>query len=280
MIAFGDGLTDVGQTGTSYTVNDDTANNWTLQIAAQYGLKLEAASAGGLSYAQGNARIDTSPDAAGNATTPTVKQQIDNFLATHQFQDGDLVMIGAGISDLIVGMVRVNTGAQTDQEYLSAARQAGEAMAAQVHRLSNAGAKNILVVGSYDLSRTPWAKALGQQNLISEASRHFNNGLLVKINDLTRTAAFVDPAYYVNLFEGSSGGYGFSERETPLCTSVDAGPGIGIGTGEVNSAHCTPDTLVADAQTANYLFADKIYLTPAAHRLLGNYAYDRLRVRW
>jgi len=276
LIAFGDGFTDIGQKGSSYTVNDGTANNWTLQIAAHYGLELKAHSAGGLSYAVGNSRIS----AASDADTSSLTQQIDTFLANVPLQSGDLILMGAGISDLIVGMARVNAGEYTAQQYLSDARQAGEAMAGQARRLSDHGAKNILVTGSYDLSRTPWAKALGQQELLSEASRNFNDGLLVNIADLNDTVAFVDPAYYVNLFEGSAGGYGFSNVDTPICTSIDTGAGIGIGPGEVNSALCTPDTLVAEADSERYLFADKIYLTPVAQRQFGNYAYDRLRVRW
>ncbi|WP_406624097.1 SGNH/GDSL hydrolase family protein [Acidovorax sp. SDU_ACID1] len=280
LIAFGDGFTDVGQKGSAYTVNDGSLNNWTLQVASRYGLELKPVSAGGLSYAQGNARVTDTPDAAGDASTPTVAQQIDSFLASRQFLDGDLVMINGGVSDIIAGMARVRSGAQTEEQYLAAARQAGETMAAQVARLSDAGAKHILVTGTYDLSRTPWAKAIDKQTLISQASRNFNDGLLVKISTLNKTVAFVDMAYYVNLFEGSPGGYGFNNGDTPVCTSVDPGPGIGIGAGEVNSALCTPNTLQSGADTERYVFADKVYITPSAHRQLGNYAYDRLRVRW
>ena len=29
-----------------------------------------------------------------------------------------------------------------------------------------------------------------------------------------------------------------------------------------------------------FMFADKVYLSPSAHRQFGNYAYDKLRARW
>jgi len=280
LLAFGDGFTDIGQTGRSYSINDGSANNWTLQIAAHYGLSLQPAATGGLSYAQGNARITATPDAAGDPTTPTLERQIDHFLASRQFEPGDLVLLGAGIADLVAGMARVSSGEHSTEQYLADARQAGEAMAGQVRRLSDSGALNIFVTGSYDLARTPWAKTIQQQELLSQASRNFNDGLLARIADLTQTVAFVDAAYYVNLFEGAAGGYGFSYVDSPACISIDAGQGIGIGAGEVNSALCTPDTLVPGADSERYLFADKIYLTPAAHRQFGNYVYDRLRVRW
>ena len=58
------------------------------------------------------------------------------------------------------------------------------------------------------------------------------------------------------------------------------GDEIGIGAGEVNSALCTTSTLLAGADQNRYLFADTVYLTPAAHRLFGDYAYNQLRERW
>ncbi|WP_404300804.1 SGNH/GDSL hydrolase family protein [Alicycliphilus denitrificans] len=279
-IAFGDGLTDVGQKGASYTVNDGSINNWTLQLASHYGLTLKPVSAGGLSYAQGNARITATPDAAGNASTPTVTQQIDQFLANPQFAKDDVVLISAGASDIIAGMAAVQAGSMTEEQYIAAAGQAGKDLATQVRRLSDAGAKQILVTGSYDLERSPWAKGLGKQALIHQASQRFNDDLKINLEKLGKTVLYVDLAYYVNLFEANPGGYGFSDSSKPVCTSVDAGPGIGIGPGEVNSALCTAATLVADADPGRYVFADKVYLTPAAHRQFGNYAYDQLRRRW
>ena len=279
-IAFGDGLADVGQKGSSYTINDGSINNWMLRISSNYGGTLKPVSAGGLSYAQGNARVTATPDAAGNAATPTVTQQIDQFLAANKFADTDLVMLSAGASDIIAGMAAVQAGTLTEEQYVAAAGKAGQELAAQVRRLSDAGAKHILMTGTYDLSRTPWAKAIKKESLISSASRRFNDDLLVNIVDMGKTVLYVDVAYYVNLFEGSPGGYGFTDSSTPVCTSVDAGPGIGIGAGEVNSALCTTATLLPNANPDRFLFADKVYITPAAHREFGNYAYDRLRNRW
>ena len=71
-IAFGDAYSDIGQKGSRYTVNNDTVNNWTLQLASHYQKTLAPVSTGGLSYAQGNARIAAQPDAAGDATIPTI----------------------------------------------------------------------------------------------------------------------------------------------------------------------------------------------------------------
>ena len=279
-VAFGDANSDVGQKGTRYTVNDGSVNNWTLQVAANYGKPLAAASAGGKSYAVGNARVKIKPDAAGNASTPTITEQIDTFLASGSFGASDVVFLSGGISDVIAGMAAVQAGTQTEAAMVAAARQAGEDMAAQVRRLVAAGAKYVVVTGTYDLSKTPWAKTIGREALLADASSRFNDGLLVGIVDLGANALYVDLAYYVNLYTGVPANYGFNNATTAVCTSVDATNGIGIGAGQVNSALCTASTLMPGASQTSYVFADPVYLTPSAQRQFGTYAYDRLRARW
>ena len=252
-IAFGDAYSDIGQKGSRYTVNNDTVNNWTLQLASHYQKTLAPVSTGGLSYAQGNARIAAQPDAAGDATTPTITAQIDRFLASQTFAPNDIVLLNGGISDLIVGMAAVRAGTLSAADYVAQARQNGKDLAAQILRLVNAGAPHVVVSGSYDLGKTPWAIAIGQETLLSEASSRFTS---------------------------APSSFSFSYPKTAVCTSVDAGNGIGTGTGQVNSALCTPSTLLAGADVNLYVFADNVYLSPSAHRQLGTYAYDKLRARW
>ena len=279
-IAFGDALTDVGQTGTRYTVNVGSINNWTLELAAKYGKPLAAATAGGQSYAVGNARVSAKPDAAGQAATPTITEQIDAYLASRSFGGSDVVLLSGGISDVIAGMAAVQAGTMTDADMVAAARQAGVDYAAQVRRLVTAGAKYVVVTGTYDLSKTPWAKAINRESLLHDASSRFNEGLLVSIVDLGAHVLYVDFAYYVNLYTSSPSGWGFHNEKDAVCTSVDAGNGIGIGAGQVNAALCNASTLLAGARQDDYVFADPVHLTPSAHRQFGTYAYDRLRARW
>ena len=280
MIAFGDGMSDVGQKGTRYTVNDGSVNNWTLQVASGYGKTLTASSAGGKSYAAGNARIVAKPDAAGSNTTLTVKEQIDSFLASNTFTGDDLVMINGGISDVIANMAAVNAGTMTTEQMITASRQAGTDFAAQIRRLVNAGAKYVVVAGTYDLSKTPWATDISRTTVLNSASSAFNEGLLVGIVDLGANVLYVDSAYYVNLYTSVPGNYGFNNSTAAVCTSVDANNGIGIGAGQVNSAMCTSSTLLSGANPTSFVFADSVYLTPSAQRQFGTYAYDRLRARW
>lgn len=277
LIAFGDGYSYVGNQ--RYTVNNASANNWTLQLLDHY--QKNGSAAGGLhSFAEGNVRITDPTDAAGKPGTRTVTAQIDEFLATKTLAPNDLLLVNGGISDLIVGMAAVRAGTQTPDQFVANARQNGQALAAQVRRLVAAGASHIAVTGTYDLGKTPWAKSIGQEALLSQASSRFNESLLVAINDLSQHVLYVDAAYYVNLYESTPSSFSFNNATTPVCTSVDAGNGIGIGQGQVNSALCTSATLLPDADADRYVFADAVYLTPSAHRQLGTYAYDKLRARW
>ncbi|MCW5221917.1 GDSL family lipase [Verminephrobacter aporrectodeae subsp. tuberculatae] len=279
-VAFGDAMSDVGQNGPRYTVNDGSVNNWTLKLAAQYGKPLTPVAAGGRSYAVGNARIQAKPDAAGNANTRTLTEQIDDFLAGDRFAETDLVLVSGGISDVIAGMAAVTAGRETEDAMVVAARQAGNDMAAQVRRLVDAGAKHVVVTGTYDLSKTPWAKVLGREDLLTRASSRFNEGLLVDIVDLGANVLYVDSAYYVNLYTSVPGSYGFKNTTAAVCTAVDPANGIGIGAGQLNSTLCTGATLLAGANQDTYVFADTVYLTPSAQRQFGTFAYDRLRSRW
>lgn len=281
VIVFGDGFSDLGQGGSRYTVNDGSVTGiWTQQMGAGFGLSVTAAAAGGTSYATGNARITTKPDAAGNSATPTVKEQIDTFLATGTFGPNDLVIVSGGTADIIAETAQLNAGTQTGAQAVADVQQAGRDLAAQVRRLVQAGAMHVVVAGTYDLGKTPWAIGSGQVALLADASTKFNTELLVTIVDLGANVLYVDAALLFNLMANNPAVYGFASSTDPACTSIDPGPGIGIGAGQVNSALCTPNTIVSGADYHAYLFADRVYPAPSAHRRFGDYAYQRISARW
>jgi outer membrane lipase/esterase len=140
---------------------------------------------------------------------------------------------------------------------VAAGRQAARTWRTQMRRMVNAGAKHVVVAGTYDLGKTPWATAISQTSLLQRCQQRFNEGLLVNIVDLGANVLYVDAAYYVNLYTSIAGLQAFTTPPTPVCTSVDAGNGIGIGTGQVNSALCTTATLLSGANQDKYVFADR-----------------------
>lgn len=280
VIAFGDGFSDLGQTGSRYTINDGSVNVWTQQVAAAYGRPLATAAAGGLSYATGNARVSRKPDAAGNAATPTVTDQIGTFLATQSIGANDLVLLGGGIADIVAEIAGANAGAQTNEQALANIGQAGRDLGAQARRLVAAGGKYVVVVGSYNLGRSPWAVTTNQVALLSQASSRFNDELLISIVDLGASVLYVDAALHYNLITALPNNYNLTNATSIACISADPGPGIGTGAGQVNSARCTPATLLPGIDPLRYLFADRLYPTPQGHRLFGDYVFSRIRTRF
>lgn len=282
VIAFGDAMGDLGQNGARYTVNDGSVNNWTQFVAVAFGRTLGPSSAGGLSYATGNARVRAKPDAAGNAATPTVQEQVSSFLAAGRPAENDLVLVSAGTSDVIAEAQAVLAGAQTQDQMLANLGQAGRDLGAEVRRLVEAGARHVVVAGPYNLGRSPWAAQAGQTGLLEAASSRFSQQLLVSLVDYGASVLYVDAPLYFNQVTGSpsSASYNLSDASTIVCTSVDPGPGIGTGAGQVNSNLCTPATVAAGVDTNRFLFADRVYPTPRGHQLFGDYAYGRIRDRW
>ncbi|MES2185187.1 MAG: SGNH/GDSL hydrolase family protein [Pseudomonadota bacterium] len=277
---FGDGVSDLGQNGSRYTVNDGTINNWTQQLANSYGVSVAPVSAGGTSYAAGNARITAKPDAAGVSSTQTVTEQISSYLASNVPLSSDVLVVSAGTADVVADFAAFRAGTLTSDQFLANATQEGKDLAAQVHRLVAAGAKYVLVTGTYDLSRSPLALLSNQPTILSAASTALNNALLINIADLGVNVLYVDAAYYFNLITGLPGSYGFNDGISLVCNSADPGAGIGIGAGQVNSALCTPFTIRPGLDYSVFIFADALYFTPQAQRLFGSYAYDRLHTRF
>ncbi|GAC1601492.1 MAG: SGNH/GDSL hydrolase family protein [Ramlibacter sp.] len=280
IVSFGDGFADLGQNGSRYTVNNGLITNWTQEVARSFALPLDPKAKGGTSYAIGHARVVAKPDDVGNSATPTVKEQIDAFLATNTTGSNDLFIVNAGVSDIIAQGALVAAGSQTADQLVLSARQAGRELADQVRRLVNAGAAHVVVVGPYNLGRSPWATARRLTTALEAASGRFNDDLLVALVDLGDKVLYVDAALQYNLMIATPTAYGMTDSITPVCTSVDPGPGIGIGPGEINSNLCTPATVRDAVNYNNYLFADKVYPSPRAQLAFGDYAYARIRSRW
>jgi phospholipase/lecithinase/hemolysin len=281
VVAFGDASVDLGQVGGArYSINGTGGQVWTERLASRFNLGLTTAAAGGTSYATGSARVVATPDAAGNAAVPTVADQISTFLAAGAPASGDLIVVSAGTGDVIAQMAGVTAGTQTSAQAQSNLEQAGRDLGAQVRRLVNAGALHVVVVGPYNLGRSPWAVTTNQTSLLQTLSSRFNEAMLVSIVDLGAKVLYVDAALHFNLVTSNPQAYNLTNNTTPVCTSVDPGAGIGIGAGQVNSALCTGNTLAAGLDPGVAVFADPVYFTPAAHVSFGDNAWTRVRSRW
>lgn len=283
LIAFGDAFSDVGQSGNRYTVNDGTTNQWLQQLALRYGRTITPSAAGGTGYAQNGARVAGKPGVTDDAATLTVTEQVDAFLAAGgAIGADDLIVLSGGMSDVLFQAKAWLAGGQDADTAIANVRQAGKDMAALANRLVAAGAQHVVVVGSINLGITPWGQSTGQAGTLTTISRNFNDAFLIDSVDknLGANVLYLDAAYYFNLAAEEPESFSMNNSRDVVCTSVDAGVGIGIGAGEVNSAQCTASTILAGATYNRYMFADKLYTTPNLQRLFGDYAYDRVTNRW
>jgi hypothetical protein len=97
VLSVGDSFSDLGQDGKRYTVNDNTINIWSEQLAASFGLPLVASNKGGLSYARGDALVQ-------GPTGNSIEAQVTELLSKNTLQPGDLVLINGGIADIVTNV--------------------------------------------------------------------------------------------------------------------------------------------------------------------------------
>jgi outer membrane lipase/esterase len=271
IVVMGDGLVDMGQVGgTRYTVNDGSVNTWVEQATVGYGLTVTAQVTGGQGWARGNARIALKPDAAGLMATLTLTEQVDAFLASSTIGSGDIIVLSAGISDLLVQSQLYQAGTITADQMNANLVVAAQALASQSLRLTTAGAKHVLVSGVYNLGKSPYAAALGQAAVLETASVKFNEALLVAMfnNGQGIKTLYFDIARQSNLMTNSltMGNYGFTNATAAACT--------------VSADQCTTSTIGTGITYAAYAFADDRYFTPVAQRSLGDTALAFMKQNW
>ncbi len=264
LIVFGDGMADLGQIGgTRYTINDGTANIWVEQVASSYSQTMTVSAIGGFGYAQGNALVDT----AGSA--PSIAQQFTAFLTSTALTSKDIVLIDGGTTDLSLLAQQYVAGTIASSTALNAsATAAGIALAAQVRRVVVSGGKQVAVMDAYDMGKSPYAINNTVTAVIQGATRAYNDALKIAIVDLGSNVLLLDREAYINLVVASPASY--------LGTGAIANTAVCIVTANL----CNNSTLVSGANPLLYLFADQFYFTPAAQRLIGNYAYSKIRNRW
>ena len=190
--------------------------------------------------------------AAGNATAADIVGQI---AAAGAPGADDLFVINAPMADIFASNASV-----------TAAEAAGQTLAIAVRNLIDSGAQYVLFTGVYDLGKSPAVIALKQESAYSAASLALNNAFKINTADLGKNLLFADLAFYVNELVRIPGTYSLTNATSAVCNVSPA-------------TACTTATLVA-SDFENYLFADDRYLTPEAHRLFGDYAFDQINRRW
>ena len=173
VIAFGDGFNAVDAAGYGVTtvrgvagtdLPDDTIagrlaySRYGITLANVSGTGLLDATKKGFSYAHGLARIQ---DTATPGGVDSVEKQIGNFLTANKPGEKDLFIITAGGLD-IYDASRNNTSLASPVTSLVAA----------IKRLTDAGAKYVLIVYPPNMARTPWGvrKASAARQAVQDLS--------------------------------------------------------------------------------------------------------------
>ena len=257
LLSVGDGFSDLGQDGKRYTVNDGTVNIWTEQMAAIYGLPLTTSDKGGLSYARGDALVTGAPN--------SVETQVTTLLAANTIAEGDLVIMGGGILDIVGNAANPNL---SYDQMTANVQAAGRAMGAQVNRVVQAGAKHVVVTGVWPLGQTPLGTESGQATNLTNLTLAYNNALKITIVNLGANVLYLDSAtYYNNVYYNPTAYAPLNNSTTKACTTVLV-------------TDCTPATITPGFDYTTLLFANGVYPTPTGHRLLGNYAQSQVTNRW
>ena len=333
LVAFGDGLVDVGQTGRVDSVNNsgikyrftvnqvETSTTFNIGttfievVASYFGFGSVSSAlntvgnlpgSGAYSYGEYGAMVlgdlGVGADSRGcvkDATTAkkycanSLKAQIDLFFTQGSPSSNDLFVISIGTGDIMSnGSAAAGLSkAQTDAAMLAAAK----GLAAQVKRLTDAGAKYVLVVGPPNVGRSPWASENGNdatklQNLsYNTGSGYTSMGSegLAQIqstfgNKTNNPVLFVEISGLVNtLTDGSNAT--FVNKTNKVCknTTAAADPvymSIDGTLGQISAAVCTTATASLNGDPGTFVYADGVNFTPSMQGQFYSQAVTRMRL--
>ena len=363
IVAFGDGLLDVGQAGRTVTVKNssgtdvtfpyrftintgtttNTSSTFIESLAGYFGFgsviypttTTALPSTGAYSYGEFGALVSGAAgtkdargcikDTASTTTTTAycaynLQAQIDLFLAKATPTSNDLFVISIGTGDIMatgiqgttttpyVGFDTLQTslgGPLTATQINARMQTAAEALAVQIKRLTDAGAKYVLVIGPPNVGRSPWAAETGNATLLQNLSYNTGSGVtsmgsegLARIqatfgNKTNNSVLFVEISGLVNtLTDGTN--TTFANRSSAICasttsitvggvtttissTTTDTAQSNGTGTGRLTAALCTVNTLGSN-NPGTFVYADGVNFTPTMQGQFFSQALSRMRL--
>ncbi|HEX6603799.1 MAG TPA: autotransporter domain-containing protein, partial [Sphingomicrobium sp.] len=272
-VFFGDSLTDAGffrpllpaaiqpVTG-QFTTNPGDV--WAELLADYYNTNAEPNGNGqtGSDYAAGGARVGL--DTVGAlGPIPSLTSQMNSYLAsTGGTADPDaLYTVWGGANDLFA---ITNAGADPTTTISSAvASEVGI-----IQTLDAAGARYILVPTVPDLGVTPAFRVQGAaaQAAGTSLTQTYNQALFSSLEAAGLRVIPLDTFSLIREIVADPGAYGFLNATGTACQ-----PQI-----TANSLLCNPTTYVTPTAPNDYVFADGVHPTTAAHRILFQYAVSIL----
>jgi outer membrane lipase/esterase len=280
VVVFGDSLSDAGQffstslnTYSKFTTNPgDVAVQY---VAAGYGFDLQPSRLGGSDYAYGGAGVVTDDDGPDPAI-PTLTQQVDGYLSNGAKADPrSLYVVWGGANDIFYHATQygLNTffggGFETAAQATANINAAATQELALISQLKQAGANYVVVFNLPDIGKTPSAAAdaalvPGIQTFLSNVSVSYNQTLNAGLAATGANILSVNTYALFNEVLANPAAFGFVNTTVQACTT--------------SSSHdCNASTLVSPTAAQNYLFADGVHPTTAAHEIFGQYVLSELR---
>lgn len=306
VIAFGDALSAVTATGeAAFSVRNtttlETDSTVASRMAAKYGIKLVAATpgqavTGSVSYA--NTAVAGAN--VGQERIADMDLQIQDFLAHNTVRSDDLFVITVGSLDIY--------DAANGTGNLTTATQA---LTTAIKRLTDAGARYVLYVMPVNMARTPWGQnpsgfvgtPAGVTSAAVQALSYDTGTACASFQCKAVTSLanaypatsngqpllVADVQNYFNLVTGTTatGGantftaYGVLNPDVPVCTTANTVLPPVAGCTDANASTGTRAVygLTSAYSWATSVFADNLFLTPLAHRVIADYIYGSLMFR-
>jgi hypothetical protein len=268
--ALGDETSSMDRNGRKYGVNGLNADgrldcsvqpNWVQQMASSYGFAFVECNPGFLPDTK--AIMLAQP----GAKVADVAAQVEQQVISGGFRDRDLATVLAGSNDILE--LYGQYPARSEEGLLADARARGERLAQIVNRLVGLGVK-VVVSDLPDVGLTPFGQAetlaftgTPRATLLSRLTSAFNEQLGVKVLLDGRFVGLVQANLTFQALNRAPTAFGLANVSTAACTAVQP--------------LCTTATLLPEAVTSSYLWADDTRMGPPGQGQLAQLAIERSR---
>ncbi|WDS38193.1 autotransporter domain-containing protein [Pseudoxanthomonas sp.] len=269
-VFFGDSLTDSGHfrptlieiAGPSAAIVGKFTTNpglvWSEYLANYYGTDATSDNQGGTNYAVGGARVDED-NVTALGVAPSIASQVTSYLAsTGGVADANaLYTVWGGANDLFA----VAGGAPAQATIATAVTTE----IGLVGTLQAAGAQYILVATIPDLGRTPEFLAGGAASSAAgtQLATSYNTALFSGLAASGLRVIPLDTYTLIDEITADPTTYGFTNATETACTVA-------------SSVTCSPLDYVTPTAATDYIFADGVHPSAAAHEVLAQYALSVL----
>lgn len=273
VIAFGDESAAILQSGKKFGVNGLNSDTKLIDCRVNPNWAQILASGFGFVYPQCNSDFVALPQgimyAVDGAKVADVRDKIDLHLSNDRFGPKDIVGILVGVND-ILELYR-QFPQQSRDSLINEAKARGKLLADQVNRIANADGR--VVVGTiFDVGLTPFGQKEKQRQtdidraiFLNDLSTAFNTALRLNVLNDGRLVGLVLVDETVQQITRFPSAFGYTNVVDAACRA------------DIARQDCTPDTLVQDASTTQWLWAGDTLLSPVAQQRVGTLVIARAR---